>query len=66
MDFDLQPDYYDAIYTGDLGKIGQKILIDLMIEKGFDISEKHHDCGNENVKQHRWNGSHLKGGTNEY
>lgn len=47
MDFDIEPDYYDAIYTGDLGKIGQKILIDLMIEKGFDITEKHHDCGIE-------------------
>lgn len=47
MDFDIEPDYYDAIYTGDLGKVGQKILIDLMIEKGFDITEKHHDCGIE-------------------
>ena len=47
MDMDRTPDYYDAIYTGDLGKVGQKILIDLMAEKGFDISKVHHDCGIE-------------------
>lgn len=47
LDFDIEPDYYDAIYTGDLGKVGQKILIDLMYEKGFDISKIHHDCGIE-------------------
>lgn len=47
MDFEIEPSFYDAIYTGDLGKVGQRILIDLMKEKGFDISEKHHDCGIE-------------------
>lgn len=47
MDFDIGPDFYDAIYTGDLGKIGQRILIDLLNEKGFDISKIHHDCGIE-------------------
>lgn len=47
MDFEIEPDYYDAIYTGDLGKVGQRILIDLMQEKGFDISKNHHDCGIE-------------------
>lgn len=47
MDMDRDPEYYDAIYTGDLGLVGQKILIDLMAEKGFDISGKHHDCGIE-------------------
>lgn len=33
MDFDVTPDYYDAIYTGDLGKVGRTILLDLMQEK---------------------------------
>ena len=28
-DFDRKPTYYDRIITGDLGKIGQKILFDL-------------------------------------
>lgn len=47
MDFDIGPEYYDAIYTGDLGYVGQKILIELMETKGFDISKKHMDCGIE-------------------
>ncbi len=47
MDFDIGPEYYDAIYTGDLGYVGQKILIELMEGKGFDISNKHRDCGIE-------------------
>ncbi len=51
MDMDVTPDYYDAIYTGDLGTVGQRILIDLMTEKGFDISKQHHDCGIEIFNQ---------------
>lgn len=47
MDFDIGPDYYDAIYTGDLGYVGQKILIELMEKRGFDISKNHMDCGIE-------------------
>lgn len=47
MDFNLQPDKYDKIVTGDLGYIGSDILIDLLKEKGFDISKQHMDCGKE-------------------
>ena len=36
---------YDAIVTGDLGVVGQKILIDLASERGYDISARHQDCG---------------------
>ena len=39
------PDYYDAIFTGDLGYIGKDILIDLSKQKGFDISNNYEDCG---------------------
>lgn len=39
------PDYYDAIFTGDLGYIGKDILIDLSNQKGFDISQNYEDCG---------------------
>ena len=38
---------YDKIITGDLGSIGQEILIDLLKYKGFDISTVHADCGIE-------------------
>lgn len=36
---------YDAIYTGDLGKLGMCILVDLMAQEGYDISGKLFDCG---------------------
>ena len=36
---------FDAIYTGDLGKLGMSILVDLMAQEGYDISGKLQDCG---------------------
>ena len=39
------PDYYDAIFTGDLGYIGKDILIELAAEHGYDISKRYNDCG---------------------
>ena len=39
------PDYYDAIFTGDLGYIGKDILIDLTKSKGINISQNYNDCG---------------------
>lgn len=47
MDFNRQPQDYDKIITGDLGSVGHTILIDLLREKGFDISQQHMDCGIE-------------------
>lgn len=44
-DFQVKPDYYDKIITGDLGFVGQEILIDLLKEKGYDITDRHLDCG---------------------
>ena len=37
-DLGLQPDYYDKIITGDLGMVGKEILLDMMKERGLDIS----------------------------
>lgn len=39
------PDDFDAIYTGDLGKLGIEILKDLLLQEGFDVSNNIHDCG---------------------
>lgn len=36
---------YDQIVTGDLGEVGATALYDLMALKGYDIQEKHTDCG---------------------
>ena len=46
-DFNYKPKEYDKIITGDLGYVGQKILIDLLKEKDIDISQNHMDCGIE-------------------
>ncbi len=40
------PKDYDAIYTGDLGLEGSKILKELMFIEGYDLSEVYFDCGN--------------------
>ncbi|MBS5620291.1 MULTISPECIES: stage V sporulation protein AD [Eubacterium] len=46
-DFNTTPEDYDKIITGDLGIVGKTILMDLLREKGYDISKKHMDCGVE-------------------
>ncbi|MDE6608462.1 MAG: stage V sporulation protein AD [Lachnospiraceae bacterium] len=47
MDFGRMPEDYDKIITGDLGSIGQTALLELLRDKGFDISGQHMDCGIE-------------------
>ena len=36
---------FDLILTGDLGQVGAELLDKLIAKKGFDIREKHRDCG---------------------
>ncbi|MBO5158581.1 MAG: stage V sporulation protein AD [Lachnospiraceae bacterium] len=44
-DFGRGPEDYDLIVTGDLGVVGRELLLDLLKQKGFDLTEKHFDCG---------------------
>ncbi len=44
-DFGTKPEDYDHIITGDLGSVGQKVLLDLLRDKGIDIAAQHLDCG---------------------
>ena len=46
-DFGRTPEDYDKIITGDLGVVGQKLLFELLGEKGIDIKKQHMDCGIE-------------------
>ena len=39
------PDDYDLIVTGDLGKLGSEILIDLMEHNGIKLGLNYNDCG---------------------
>ncbi len=44
-DTKTKPSDYDLIVTGDLGKLGSEILIDLMENFGFKLAENYADCG---------------------
>lgn len=39
------PEDYDLIVTGDLGKLGSEILIDLMEDQGIKLGINYNDCG---------------------
>ncbi len=36
---------YDLILTGDLGSVGSDLLTKLLKEQGYDLGDKHSDCG---------------------
>ena len=44
-DFEMKPSDFDFIVTGDLGKVGSKLLIQLLQTENIDISKNHKDCG---------------------
>ncbi len=44
-DTNTLPDDYDAIFTGDLGRVGSDCLYELLIREGIDLKKKHKDCG---------------------
>ena len=39
------PEYYDAVLTGDLGKVGSDILAELLAMRGITLGARHMDCG---------------------
>ena len=45
LDFHRKPSDYDQIITGDLGDVGQHILLDLLLKENIDIQSRHQDCG---------------------
>lgn len=46
-DTGYSPSDYDLILTGDLGKIGKAIVLELMKKEGYDLSPMYTDCGVE-------------------
>lgn len=60
-DLSIEIDYYDMLFTGDLGFFGKDVLTDLLLEKGIKVNKKNYnDCGamiyNDDVK-------HFQGGS---
>ena len=47
------PDDYDLIITGDLGKLGSEILVDLMENNGYKLKENYCDCGHMMYKDNQ-------------
>ncbi len=45
MDLNRGPEDYDLILTGDLGKVGKKVLTALLQEKNVKLGNKLQDCG---------------------
>ena len=37
--------YYDAIVTGDLGRVGKEITLQLLEKQGYNIRDIYYDCG---------------------
>lgn len=44
-DTNTKPEDYDLILSGDLGKLGSEILIDLMEDHGYKLGLNYKDCG---------------------
>lgn len=44
-DTGTKPSDYDVVYTGDLGKLGSEILVDLMHQEGYELEPNLNDCG---------------------
>ena len=45
LDTGRTPNYYDAIFSGDLGYVGKDIVIDIMASQGYNIKSNYNDCG---------------------
>ena len=43
-DFGRKPSDYDLIVTGDLGKLGKKIVLEQLKQDGFDLEGRYNDC----------------------
>ncbi len=46
QDFALPYDYYDCVFTGDLGEIGSATCYEMLLQKGVNLERNHFkDCG---------------------
>lgn len=42
--FDIS--HYDLVITGDLGRLGSELFVELCAREGIDVADRHLDCGN--------------------
>jgi len=57
-DTNTTPKDYDAIFSGDLGKLGENILRDLLASANYPVDHSYSDCGRMifDYKQHAYQG----------
>lgn len=46
QDFGKTIDDFDLVVTGDLGRLGGELFVDICLENGIDLANKYLDCGN--------------------
>ena len=44
-DTGTKPADFDMIITGDLAEVGAELMNELLMDYGFDIKDRHYDCG---------------------
>lgn len=44
-DTNTKPEDYDAVFTGDLGEVGSKLVSQLLLEENISLGRVHKDCG---------------------
>ena len=44
-DTGTKPEDYDGIFTGDLGALGHRIVVEQMAKRGYDMGQRYQDCG---------------------
>ncbi len=59
-DTGFKPEDYDLIITGDLGKIGHEIVLELLEKEGYNMSKVFKDCGVE-IFDHERQDTHAGG-----
>lgn len=59
-DTGFKPEDYDLIITGDLGKIGHEITMELLEKEGYDLTNIFKDCGVE-IYDHEKQDTHSGG-----
>lgn len=45
QELERNPDYYDLIVTGDLGKVGMSLNKKLLSRAGYQLNDNYNDCG---------------------
>jgi stage V sporulation protein AD len=43
----MQPEQFDKVVTGDLGRVGSELLLELLAKQNLDLGARHMDCGCE-------------------